>query len=364
MGASWRSCSPRDGVLTVLVAVGVLLTLIAANAAFRVRVALPRGPRPQRPVLFYNPRSGGGKAERLGLAAEARARGIEPVELAPGEDLAELVRDAVSRGADALAMAGGDGSQAIVAAIAAEHSLPYACVPRVPATISRSTSASTATTSSARSTRLSTAASASSTWPRSTAGCSSTTSRSGSTGRPCSDPSTATRSCERCSTRSPTWSVPSAREQALRWTDPDGGQCESRRDVLVSNNRYRLGKLIGSGTRPHLDDGLLGIVVVGEQRRACPPTQAPRPWREWTAPSFTVQAGERVPAGIDGEAAQLEPPLRFRTGRAREGPDRASAPRRLTVGDRARRRVGRAPGAGAIARPWAATGRHARACRE
>ena len=39
------------------------------------------------------------------------------------------MRDAVSRGADALAMAGGDGSQAIVAAIAAEHSLPYACVP-------------------------------------------------------------------------------------------------------------------------------------------------------------------------------------------------------------------------------------------
>ena len=39
------------------------------------------------------------------------------------------MRDAVSHGADALAMAGGDGSQAIVAAVAAEHSLPYACVP-------------------------------------------------------------------------------------------------------------------------------------------------------------------------------------------------------------------------------------------
>ena len=39
------------------------------------------------------------------------------------------MRDAVDRGADALAMAGGDGSQAIVAAIAAELGLPYACVP-------------------------------------------------------------------------------------------------------------------------------------------------------------------------------------------------------------------------------------------
>ena len=39
------------------------------------------------------------------------------------------MRAAVARGADALAMAGGDGSQAIVAAIAAEHDLPYACIP-------------------------------------------------------------------------------------------------------------------------------------------------------------------------------------------------------------------------------------------
>jgi hypothetical protein len=40
-----------------------------------------------------------------------------------------LVRGAVERGADGLAMAGGDGSQAIVAAIAAEQELPYACIP-------------------------------------------------------------------------------------------------------------------------------------------------------------------------------------------------------------------------------------------
>ena len=39
------------------------------------------------------------------------------------------VRAAVARGADGLAMAGGDGSQAIVAAIAAELGLPYACIP-------------------------------------------------------------------------------------------------------------------------------------------------------------------------------------------------------------------------------------------
>ena len=80
-------------------------------------------------MLFFNPRSGGGKAERFKLADEARARGIEPIELEARRDLETLVRGAVDRGADALAMAGGDGSQAIVAAIAAEHGLPYACIP-------------------------------------------------------------------------------------------------------------------------------------------------------------------------------------------------------------------------------------------
>ena len=80
-------------------------------------------------MLFLNPRSGGGKAERFHLAEEARARGIEPVELGPGDDLATLARAAAGHGADALAMAGGDGSQAVVAAVAAERGLAYACIP-------------------------------------------------------------------------------------------------------------------------------------------------------------------------------------------------------------------------------------------
>ena len=76
-----------------------------------------------------NPWSGGGKAERFRVVDEARERGYEAVELHRGDDLRELVAAAIERGADGLAMAGGDGSQAIVAAAAAERGLPYACIP-------------------------------------------------------------------------------------------------------------------------------------------------------------------------------------------------------------------------------------------
>ena len=37
-----------------------------------------------------------------------------------------------------------------------------------------------------------------------------------------------------------------------------------------------------------------------------------RPLREWSAPGFEVDADRPVPAGIDGEALMLDPPLRFR----------------------------------------------------
>ena len=112
----------------LLVVVGLLITVAAGRATLAVHVDVPGASAPRRPVLFFNPKSGGGKGGAV-LARRRGARGIEPIELGPPWDLEGLVRDAVAGGADGLAMAGGDGSQAIVAAIAAELDLPYACVP-------------------------------------------------------------------------------------------------------------------------------------------------------------------------------------------------------------------------------------------
>jgi len=81
------------------------------------------------PVLIMNLRSGGGKAEQCGLADECVARGIRPVVLRRGDDLIALAEEAVAGGASAIGMAGGDGSQAAVASVAARHQVPYVCVP-------------------------------------------------------------------------------------------------------------------------------------------------------------------------------------------------------------------------------------------
>ena len=69
------------------------------------------------------------RSQGCNLADEARRRGIEPVLLRQGDDLASAGGGRGHQGADALGMAGGDGSQAVVAAVAAEHGLPFVCVP-------------------------------------------------------------------------------------------------------------------------------------------------------------------------------------------------------------------------------------------
>ena len=74
-----------------------------------------------------NPRSGGGKVIKFALKEKAEKLGAEVALLeGPGMvDVAALARQAVADGADLLGVAGGDGTQALVAGIAAEHGLPF-----------------------------------------------------------------------------------------------------------------------------------------------------------------------------------------------------------------------------------------------
>ncbi len=81
---------------------------------------------PARPFIVMNPRSGGGKVVKFDLARKAEDLGAEIALLdGPGYvDVGALVRDAADRGADMLGVAGGDGTQALVAGIAAERNIP------------------------------------------------------------------------------------------------------------------------------------------------------------------------------------------------------------------------------------------------
>ena len=83
----------------------------------------------RRGVLLMNPWSGGGKVERFALEDEARRRGVTPIVLRRGDDLRTLAEHAAEQGADVIGMAGGDGSQALVADVARRHDLPFVCVP-------------------------------------------------------------------------------------------------------------------------------------------------------------------------------------------------------------------------------------------
>lgn len=87
-------------------------------------------PPPNRPFLIMNPRSGGGKVGRFGLVERAEELGARVILLDPSApaDVAVLARQAVADGADLLGVAGGDGTQALVAAVAAEHDLPFLVV--------------------------------------------------------------------------------------------------------------------------------------------------------------------------------------------------------------------------------------------
>ena len=98
---------------------------LASNVSSYVR----RRSEVKSPALIINRWSGDGKAERLHLADKADELGIRTIMLERGDDLEQLAHDAISAGADAIGMAGGDGSLGLVAAVAAERDVPFFCVP-------------------------------------------------------------------------------------------------------------------------------------------------------------------------------------------------------------------------------------------
>ncbi len=103
---------------------------------------------------------------------------------------------------------------------------------------------------------------------------------------------------------------PDTRPPNLTWRGPGGRQ--SAVAILISNNQYRLGRALGSGTRPRLDRGRLGITVLAPVSAERGSTARRLTMQQWSTPEFTIDSDDAVAAGIDGEATTLAPPLQFR----------------------------------------------------
>jgi diacylglycerol kinase family enzyme len=228
------------------------------------------------------------------------------VVLTPGDDLAALVEGAVADGADALGMAGGDGSMRVVASAACAHGLPLVCVP------------AGTRNHFARDLGMS---------PKDLVGALEAFTEAAEraidvgevNGRPFLNNVSLGiygAAVQRASYRNAMVHTlfetaaavlgPSGELPPASLVDDLGVVHTEPVVVLVSNNPYTLQRPSKPGMRPALDSGLLGILVLhkpGDPRRG--------PGRGWTARSLRVTAAETVAAGVDGEAVRLTPPLHF-----------------------------------------------------
>jgi diacylglycerol kinase family enzyme len=320
------------GLLALLfvVALAVVGGIATRHALGRDLAALKSGPTPgtpvgpaARPVLLMNPKSGGGKVERFHLVEEARRRGIEPVVLAPGDDLLALAERAVAGGADVLGMAGGDGSQALVATIAAKHDVGFVCVPAgtrnhlaMDLGLDRGDVVGALDAfGEAVERRIDLGMVGDRVFVNNAT--------MGLYAKIVQSPAYRDRKVGTALELLPEMLGPNAVPFDLRFTGPDGTGHASAHLILISNDRYQLGSGEGFGSRRRIDSGTLGIVAAtfrssNEIARLVESAAAGRGWRppgwvEWADARFQLESDKPVEIGIDGEAMVLDPPIRFRT---------------------------------------------------
>jgi diacylglycerol kinase family enzyme len=272
-------------------------------------------------VLIINLKSGGGKAERFDLAAHARQRGIEPVVLQPGDDLLELAENAIARGAEVIGMAGGDGSQALVATVAARRDVAHVCIPAgtrnhfaLDLGLDRDdvVGALDAFTDGVER-RIDLACVNDRVFVNNAS--------LGVYAKVVQSDAYRDAKLETWAGMLPDLLGPDADPLDLEFTAPDGGSCDDAPLVLVSNNPYRVASLAGAGTRERIDTGRLGVLAARVRSAADVSKlvalelvgQVGRfpGLLSWSSQEFEVRSSGPVEVGLDGEALVLEPPLRF-----------------------------------------------------
>jgi diacylglycerol kinase family enzyme len=356
VGGGWTAMSrrgPGRAIALVIAAVGLALLLAsigiadvvwwralgaaalaavsvaAARSALHTRVdelqaaPTPGSPVPAavHPVLLMNPKSGGGKAVKFDLAGECAAREIEAVVLGPDDDLLKLAEDAIAAGADVIGMAGGDGSQALIATVASRHGIPHVVVPAgtrnhfaLDLGLDRDDVVGALDAFAAAVERTIDLATVNGRVFVNNASL-------GLYAKIVQSEEYRDAKLRTAAAMLPDLIGPDAEPLDLRYTGPDGTAHETAHMVLVSNNAYQLADFSGRGTRERIDRGLLGVVtaridgVRAAERlvalNAAGQIRRFSGWHEWTTPRFRIDSGGPVEIGVDGEAMILDPPLVF-----------------------------------------------------
>jgi diacylglycerol kinase family enzyme len=311
--------------VVVLVVVSAALTRYALRRdrrSLRARrvPGTPVGPA-RHGILIMNPKSGGGKATRFKLADKARRWGIEAVVLGPGDDLRQLAEDAVARGADVIGMAGGDGSQALVASVAMRHDVALVCIPAgtrnhfaLDLGLDRDDVVGALDAfGDAVERRIDLAEVSGRVFVNNVS--------LGVYAKIVQSPEYRDAKRQTTAKLLPELLGPSAAPSHMRFVDDEGTVHEGAQLIQVSNNPYLLTRISGFGTRARLDTGTLGVTAIAVRGSAdvtalVAAETAGRVgrfhgWTEFTTSTFTVESDRPVEAGIDGEAVLLDPPLEF-----------------------------------------------------
>ena len=313
--------------IVVLAGVSVVSARYALRRSERAlqAVAASRAPAvpAARPVLIMNPWSGGGKAERFHLVEECRRRGIEPVVLKRGDDLVQLAEDAIAGGADVIGMAGGDGSQALVATVAVRHDVPHVVIPAgtrnhfaLDLGLDRDDVVGALDAfADGTEARIDLATVNGRVFVNNAS--------LGLYAKIVQSPEYRDAKRQTAAAMLPELLGPDAAPLDLRFAGPDGTEHPTAHMILVSNDPYQLDRLAGLGTRERLDLGVLGVVAVrisdaGDARRFLTLEAAGQirrfpGWLEWATPRFIVDSAGPVEIGVDGEALTMDPPLVFQT---------------------------------------------------
>src|SRR5215472_13884113 len=303
-------------VIVVYAFAGLLWVAMVSAAAWLLAgmAARPAEPSAQHPYLIMNPKSGGGKVGKFDLRRKAEDLGAEVFLMNGPEpvDVAEVAREAVARGADLLGVAGGDGTQALVAGVAAEHGIPFLVITAgtrnhfaLDLGLDRDDpSACLGALSDGVELRVDLGVIGGQTFVNNAS--------FGAYAEIVESP--AYRGDKRSTTLDLLPDLPQGHRGAQLASRADGVQISAPQALLVANNPYGTGDIAGLSRRARLDRGLLGVVGV----KVASARQAVGLLRGTRAAGLTVLTAQKIeitadapqiPVGIDGEAVSMPTPV-------------------------------------------------------